>query len=73
MFKRVCNKTGFFIVKVATASPLMSGDVLVMETIYNFYIRLTKTIMYRIQSSSKKTLNELTYRSQVEENTGYNW
>ena len=35
------HETGFFYLKVATASALMSGDVLAMETIYNFYIRIT--------------------------------
>ena len=34
----------------------MSGDILAIETIYNFYIRITETIMYRIQSSSKRHL-----------------
>ena len=68
--------TGFatrqdFSVKEATASALMSEYVLAMEAIYKCYIRITQT--YIIQSSSKRHLmNLLSYRSQVEENTGYN-
>ena len=34
-----------FHLKVATVSALMSGDVLGMEAIYNFYIRITQTII----------------------------
>ena len=45
--------------EVATASALMSRDVLAMGTIYNFYIRLTEAIMYRTQSSLKKHLIKL--------------
>ena len=45
--------------EVATASALMSGDVLAMRTMYNFYIRLTEAIMYRTQSSFKKHLINL--------------
>ena len=48
-----------FHLEVATASALMSGDVLAMRTIYNFYIRLTEAIMYRTQSSFKKHLINL--------------
>ena len=48
-----------FHLEVATASALMSRDVLAMGTIYNFYIRLTEAIMYRTQSSLKKHLIKL--------------
>ena len=62
-----------FHLKVATASPLMSGDALAMETIYN-YMRIIQTKMYRIQSSLKRQLMTILRgcQSQVEENTGYN-
>ena len=56
----------------STASSIMSGDVPTIEAIYNFYLRITKAIMYRIQSSSKRHLINLLIRSQVEENTSYN-
>ena len=45
----------------STASAIMSGDVLVIETIYKFNIRTTKTIMYRIQSSPKSHLIKLAH------------
>ena len=41
----------------STASALMSGDLLAIEAIYKFYIRITQTIMYRIQSSPKTVIN----------------
>ena len=37
----------------------MSGDVLAMETVYNFCITLTWTVIYRIYSSSKRHLMNL--------------
>ena len=58
MCSKVCATKQDFSVE-STTSALMSGDVLTMETIYNFYIRIILTIMYRIQSSSKKHLINL--------------
>ena len=62
-----------FHLKVASASPLMSGDARTMETTYN-YMRIIQTKMYRIQSSLKRQLMILLrgWKSQVEENTSYN-
>ena len=41
MCSKACAKDSIFDLKVATASALMSEDVLAMEMIYNFYIRIT--------------------------------
>ena len=50
-----------FHLKLVAVSALMPGDVLVMEKVFNFYITITETILYRIQSSSKTyAFNELT-------------
>ena len=53
MCSKACATRQHFSVE-STASAIMSGDVLAIETIYSFYIRITYTIMYRIQSSSKR-------------------
>ena len=45
MCSKACAKDRTFHLKVATASALISGDVLAMEAIYDFYKRITYTIM----------------------------
>ena len=41
MYSKLCAKDRISHLKVATASALISGDVLAIEAIYNFYIRIT--------------------------------
>ena len=62
-----------FSMKKATASVLMSEYVLAMETIA-IQLLYKNNLDYNVQNAIKfeKTFSELTLRSQVEENTGYN-
>ena len=41
MCSKACEKDMTFHLKIATASTLMSRDILAKEAIYNFYIKIT--------------------------------
>ena len=70
---KMCSKAyaddKIFHLKVAAASSLISGDVLAMEAIYNFYIRITQTIM-QVQNP---LVNLLSQRNQVQKKLKKHW
>ena len=70
---KMCSKAyvedKIFYLKVATASSLISGNILAMEAIYNFYLRIMQTIM-QVQN---RLVNLLSQRNRVQKMLKKRW